>query len=152
MLEPGKGRTHAGQLALRLPAGADEAQRPGLGPRETARGHRACRSGAELAEPIGLDQREQLGAVGGEEREDEPSPLREAHIRLYSGAAKLEIGRGHHVQAPALEPDPAARLQLDHPARHPREAGVDDLDCISRAEKLLDVGFAQEERHRSGIV
>ena len=63
---------------------------------------------------------------------------------------KLEIGRGHDVQPPAFEPDPAPRLQLDRTARDPREAPLDDLDGVRRAEELFDIRFAKVERHWAG--
>ncbi len=36
------------------------------------------------------------------------------------------------------------------PRGHAREAALDDLDGIGRAEQLLDVGFAKVERHWAG--
>ena len=125
-------------------------RRAGAGLRQVPGGDRARRAGAELPEPIGLDQREQLGSVGGEERDDEARALREADVGLDPGAPELEVGGGHDVQPACLEPEPAARLQLDRPARHAREAGLHRLDGLGRAEELLDVGFAKEERHGAG--
>ena len=65
-LEPGQRGTHALDLALGLPAAADHAERLRIGAREVLRRDRARRAGAPLAEPVGLDHREQLGPVGGD--------------------------------------------------------------------------------------
>ena len=149
-LDSGQRRADAEQLALRLPAGADEAERSRFRLREVSGRDGARRTGAELSEAVGLDQREQLGAIGGEEREDEARPLREAGVGLHAGTVELEVGRCHHVQAPSLEPEPVARLVLHRSARDAREAPLDRLDGVRRAEELLDVGFAKVERHGAG--
>ena len=65
-LDPGSAARMRLDLALGLPAAADHAERLRVGAREVLRGDRARRSGAPLAEPVGLDDREQLRAVGGD--------------------------------------------------------------------------------------
>ena len=84
------------------------------------------------------------------EREDEARALRKAGVRLHPGPPQLQVRGGHHVQTPALEPDPVARLVLDGAPRDPREAALHGLDGVRRAEELLDVGFAKVERHGAG--
>jgi hypothetical protein len=116
------------------------------------RGNRTGCAGAEPTEVIGLDQGEQLGPVRSEEGDDEARAFGEAHVCLHARPAKLEVGGSHHVQAPVLQPEPKPRPILDRSAGEAPEAGLDDLDGLGRAEELLDVGFAQEERHGGGIV
>ena len=148
---PGSAARMHGELALRLPAGADEPERPGSGRGQVPRGDRARGAGAELAQPVGLDQREQLRPVRGEEREDVARALGEARVGLDAGALELEIGGGHDVQ-PAV-----ARARGDSAARFstaPRAMRAKQPSTASTAsaglQELLDVGFAEVERHGAG--
>ena len=122
-------------------------------PRVRAPGLARCRagsSGPQLAEPIGLDQGEQLGLVRGEERDHEPRALGKPDVGLDPGALELPVGGRHDVQPPGLQPEPAARLVLDDAPGDSREAGIHRLDGVGRSEELLDVGFAKVERHGAG--
>src|SRR5204862_1062807 len=68
-------RRHGGpdtrHLALGLPAAANHAERPRAAPREVLRCDAACRSGAQLAEPVGLDDGSELGPLRVEDAHDE---------------------------------------------------------------------------------
>ena len=99
LLDPGQRGADARELALGLPAGADQPERARPGLRQVPRGDRARGARAELAQPVGFDQRQQLGPVRGEERDDEAHALGEAPVGLDAGALELAIGGGHHVHA-----------------------------------------------------
>ena len=112
------------------------------------RGDGARGSSSPLAQPVGLDEREELGTVGSEQRHDELGALREADVRLEPGDPELEVRGGHDVQEAGLEPEPVARAVLDDATRNSPEAGLDRLDGVGRRQKLVDIGLAQVERHR----
>jgi hypothetical protein len=115
-----------------------------------AGGHRARRAGPQLAHPVGLDHGEQLRPVGREERDEEARPLGEADVGLQTGNTELEVGGCQHVEQALGHTEPKARTVLDRPARDAREAPFDGLDGVLRREELLDVGFAEIERHGAG--
>ena len=148
-LEPGQRGAHALDLALGLPAAADHAERLRIGARQVLRRDGARRAGAPLAEPVGLDDREQLGPVGGEEEDDEPRPFLVGDVALVAGDAELEIDGREHVEEALLDLQPKARLVLDGAAGDPGEALLDRSDSVLGGQELLDVGFTEEQRHRA---
>ena len=109
---------------------------------------RARGAGAPLAEPVGLDDREQLGPVGGVEEHGEPRPFLVGDVALVAGDAELEIDGRKHVEEPLLDLQPKPRLVLDGAAGHPGEALLDGSDGVLGGQELLDVGFTEEQRHR----
>ena len=90
------------------------------------------------------------GSVGREQRDDEARPLGEPDIGLQAGDAELEVGGRHHVEQAIGQAEPEPRPVLDGAARHAGEAPLHRLDGVLRREELLDVGFAEIERHGAG--
>ena len=99
----------------------------------------ARRTGAQLAELVRLEHRDELRRVGAEEEDDEARAVAEARVDLRSRVAELEIGGGHDRERSFLEPEPVARPVLDAARRHAPEAGLDRLHCVGRREELGDV-------------
>jgi hypothetical protein len=54
------------------------------------------------------------------------------------------------VQEAFVEAEPETRPPFDGPAREAAEAPLHRLDRVGRGEELLDVGFAEVERHGAG--
>ena len=125
-------------------------ERPRARLRQVSCGDSARGARAQLADAVGFDHGQQLGPVGGEERHDEARALGEAPIGLEAGDPELEVGGGHHVQQAFGQAEPEARPVLDRPAGNAGEAALDGLDGVRRREELLDVGFAEIERHGAG--
>ena len=69
-----------------------------------------------------------------------------------SGTRKrvLEVGGRHHVEQAIGQAEPEPRPVLDDAARHAGEAALHRFDGVLRREELLDVGFAEIERHGAG--
>jgi hypothetical protein len=112
-----------------------------------ARGDRARSPGAKLSQAVGLDERQQLRPVGGEQRDHEASAVPKAHVRLQAGDAELEVGCSHHVQEAVLEAQPETWTILDHAAREPLEARLHGGDRIRGLEQRFDVGLVQVQGH-----
>ena len=112
-----------------------------------ARRHAARRAGAELAQPVGLDQGEHLRAVGGEEHDHEASALPESRVRLHAGEPKLQIGRGQDVQETLRKPQTDSRSVVHLSTCQAREASLHGLDGVLRREQGLDVRLPKVERH-----
>jgi hypothetical protein len=148
--DPGERGPQAGDLAFGLPPRPDQPERASPRPRQVARGHGARRTRAELPEPVGLHERQELGSVGGEQRDDEARALGEACVGLQPRDAELEVGRCHDVQEALVEAEPEPRAALDRAAREAAEAPIHRLDGVRRGQKRLDVGFAKVERHGAG--
>ena len=100
---------------------------------EVLRRDPARRAGAQLAELVGLEHRDELGRVGAEEEDDEARAVAEAGVDLRARVAELEVGGGHDRERALLEPEPVARPVLDAPGRQPPEARLDRLDRVRRA-------------------
>ena len=71
------------------------AQAPGSGPAEVARGDAAGRAGAQPAELVGLDDRDELGLVGAEEHDGEARAALEGRVDLDACIAELDVRGGH---------------------------------------------------------
>src|SRR3954451_25055905 len=71
LLESRERSAHARHLRLSLVAAADDAEGRRVLARAVLRGARARGTGAQPPEPIGLDDGDELGPLGGEERNDE---------------------------------------------------------------------------------
>ena len=99
--------------------------------------------GAELPEPVGLDQRTQLAAL--EQHDDEADAVRAGRVGLHAGEPALVVDRGHHREEPALERDAVARDVLDRAGVQPQERVLDRGDRVGRREQPVDVGFCQRE-------
>ncbi len=136
-----------GELRLGLPAAADQPEAPRARAGEMLRGDAARRAGAELAELVRLDHRDELGRVGAEEENDEARAVAEAGVDLRAGVAELEIGRRHHGKRSLLQPEPVARPVLDRAGRHAPEARLDRLHRIGRREELGDFRLGDKEGH-----
>ena len=89
------------RLRARLPAGADERDLAGVRPRHLFARDRARGAGADLAEHVGLDDRQQALARNRAARERRPR----RRISAHSGAARA-IAAAHHVE-PAVAKRPA---------------------------------------------
>ena len=87
------------------------------------------------------------GRFDGEEDDDEAGAVPKPDVGLQSGDAELGVRSGHHVHDSPLEADAKARAVVDVAAGDPRETAFHRLDRRGGREKLVDVGFAQEERH-----
>ena len=105
----------ARELRLRLPAAADHAEAARAALREVLRRDAARRAGAQLAELVRLEHRDELGRVGAEEEDDEARAVAKAGVDLRARVAELEVGGGHDRERSALEPQPVARPVLDAP-------------------------------------
>ncbi len=123
-------------------------------PRLVASGRARWRAATALAAPVrrwpsrsASMSCEELGPVGCEERDEEPHAGLEPGVALETGDPELEVGGGHDVELPFLEPEAVARAVLDHAAGKPLEARLDRLHRVGRREERFDVGFAQVERH-----
>ncbi len=112
-----------------------------------ARGDAARRAGAELAQPVGLDHRDQLRPAGVEEDDDEPRAVGEGRVRLDAGVAQLEVGGRHHGEPAALEPEPEAGPVLDGAAGEAPERPLDGGQRIGRRQERVHVRLGEVERH-----
>ena len=120
------------------------------GPRARRRGiapHGARRARPQLAQPVGLDEREQLRPVGGEQSDDETRAGAES--RRTSSARRRPSSRSAAAItfSSPLQTEPETRPVLDGAARDPREARLDRLDGVAGREQLVDLGLAEVERH-----
>ena len=141
-------RADAEDLRLRLPAAADhaEARRPARG--EVPGRDAARRTGAQLAQLVGLDDRDELGRGGAEEEDGEACALTEAGVDLRARVTELEVCGGHDGERTAVEPQAVPRPVLHGPRRHAAETRFDRLDRVRRCQQLRDVRLGQIERHR----
>ena len=143
------GGPDTGDLRLCLPAAADHPETPNAARGEVPGRDTARRAGAQLAELVRFDDRDELRRVGAEEEDDEASTLGEACIHLRACVTELEIGRRHHREGAALEPEPVARPILDASRRQTSEARLDRLDRVGRSEQFRDVLLREIEGHKS---
>ena len=112
-----------------------------------ARGDATCRSGSQLSQPVGLDHGDELGALRVEDAHDERRAVRRRRIELPASETEPAVG-GRHVRERALrQAKPAARRDLDLSRRHSLEARLDDIDRRARLDEVVDIGFAEIERH-----
>ena len=143
-------RPHGGQrldLALRLPAGAEDARHLRVGAREVLRRHAARGAGADHAEEVRLDDGVEVAALGVEGVDDEADALPARGVGLVA-----EDARGGHralqdVQRRLRQARALAR-HVDRVARgvFPVDA-LDEVDRERHGEQLLDVLFLEEEGH-----
>ena len=145
-LDPRQRFADAGDLALGLPAAADDAERPGLRLGQILGRNAAGGAGAQLAHPVGLDHARHLGLLGVEENDDERRPAGEPCVRLHAGEPELAVGSGHDGERAVGQSHAGPRPILDLAARKPLEAGLDRRQRIGRREELFDLGFGEVER------
>ena len=136
----------ARDLALRLPAAADHAERARAFAGEVLRRDPARCAGAQLAHPVRLDHRRELGPGQVEEHDDERRARRQGRVRLEAGQSQLLVHRGHDRERALAGASPCARTVPDRTARLPLEARLDRRERVGRREQLLDVRFGQVER------
>src|SRR5215212_4473085 len=86
-LQSGKRRAHARDLRFRLSAAADDAERRGAVTRKVLRGDGARGARAQPAEPVGLEDGDELRTLGGEQRHDERGAASESGVRLHARVA-----------------------------------------------------------------
>ena len=146
LLDPGQRLADTRDLALSLPAAADDAECARVWLGQVLGGHAAGGTGAQLAHPVGLDHSCELGLVQVEENDDERRARRKGRVRLEAGQSQLLVDRGHDREHPLAGASPCARTIPDRAARLPLEAGLDRRERIGRREQLLDVSFGQVER------
>jgi hypothetical protein len=138
---------HAGELRFGLPPGSDQAERGRSGPGEVSSCDRARGARARLPQPVGLDQRQRLRPVRGEEDDDEPGAFREADIALQPGDTQLQVGRRHDVQKPPCETDAKAGPVFRAAGGQACEARLHGLDGGLWRKQLFNLRFPQVERH-----
>src|SRR4051812_697822 len=88
-----------GDLAARLPAAAEHAERRRAFPGEVSRGYAAGGAGAELAELVSFDYARELGLLRVEENDDERRPGRQPRVGLDARQAELPVNRRHHSES-----------------------------------------------------
>jgi hypothetical protein len=71
---------------------------------EVLRRDAARRPGAQLAELVRLEHRDELGRVGAKEEDGEARAVAEAGVDLRAGVAELEVRGGHDASAPSSSP------------------------------------------------
>jgi hypothetical protein len=125
-------RPNRRDLAARLPAAADHAQRAGAIAREVLRRNTAGRAGPQLAELVGFDHRDGLGRLGLEEEHHEVHALPPGRVRLQPGQADPAVDGPHHREETVLEPSPLPRHVFDLALRQPLEG------TLHRAQRVLD--------------
>ena len=144
-------RRHLGRS---LKTGPDHAERGRARTRQVTGGHGARCPRAKLPEPVGLHEGENLGALSREEDDDEAGAVAEARIRLQPGDAEAAVGGRHQVEEARVERHAEAGPILDLAGGEAAEAALDRLDRGLDGYELVDLLFAQIERHRgaSGLV
>ena len=146
LLDPGQRLPDARDLALGLPAAADDAERARVRLGQVLRRDPARGAGAQLAHPVGLDHGRQLAPLEVEEHDDERRARRKSRVRLEAGQSELLVHRGHDRERALAGASPCARTIPDRTARLPLEARLDRRERVGRREQLLDVSFGQVER------
>ena len=112
----------------------------------------ARRTGAQLAELVRLEHRDELRGVGAEEEDDEARTLAEAGVDLRACVAELEVGGSHDGERTAFQPQAIPGPVLDAASRHPAEARLDRFHGVGRRQELGDVLLREIEGHlREGL-
>ena len=146
-LDRRKRRPDARDLRLRLTTAADDAERRCAAPSEILRGDRARCARAQTSELVRLDDCDELGPRGVEQRDHEGRSRCEAGVHLRARVPELEVRRGHVSEPSLVQPEPSAWRDLDGPTRHALEGGFDRRDRVNRGQQRANVVFAQVERH-----
>jgi hypothetical protein len=147
LLEIGKRGADRGNLRFSLPATADDAEAAGVARREMPGGYAARRTRSQLAQLVGLENRDQLGRIATEEENHEARTVTKACVDLCSREAELQVCGCHHRERSAFETDPVARPVLDAPGGHAPETRLDCFDRVGGREQFRYVVLRQIERH-----
>ena len=146
-----QGSADATHLGLRLPAAAEHAERGRAVAGEVLRGDGARGSGPESAEVVGLDHRDELRAIGREQRDDERRAFVKPRVCLDARVAELEVGRGHVRKTALLQFEPTPGGNVHSAGGHALKGGLDRLDRVRWGEQFLHVVLRQEDRHSGSV-
>ena len=146
LFDPRQRLADARDLALRLPAAADHAERSRVRLGQVLRSHAAGRAGAQLPQLVRLDHPGELPLAEVEEDDDEPRPVRAPQVGLEPRETQLLVHRGHDRQAALARRRTRPGPVRDRCAAHPLEARFDRRQRICRRQELSDLGFGQVER------
>ena len=138
-------RQHGRQLASRLEAGADDAQRIGIRPRHVARGEPARRARSNLPKMIGFHERQWLGVLRAvQQKQKVRSVARVSRVNL--GAEIPAVARRHVVQDRARGQDQTPpRLVDGFAARQPLKGCLHELDSLPHRKQLANVRLGEIE-------
>lgn len=104
-------------------------------------------TGSPLSQPVGLDEREHLRTVGGEQHRHETRTCAKAGVGLQPGRAELEVCGRQDVETPIVEGEPEAGMILDDARGEAGKAPLHRIDRVGRREERIHVGLAKVERH-----
>ena len=149
LFDPRHRLADARDLALRLPAAADHAERSRVRLGQVLRRDAAGRAGPQLPQLVRLDHRGELSLLQVEEHDHERRPARLEDVRLETGEAELLVDGPHHRHSALARGRSRPRPVRHFAASEALEASLDRLQRVRRREQLLDLALCQVESQKA---